>query len=114
MSCHVKVSLIFSLNPMRSPSTIKHTHTHTPTKPCMYMQQPYAQCMQKNISAATIATDGTYSDMTSESALQVTPVKPHALEAGKVQSASTLLGSIIVFKVYRAAACCAAREPAPT
>ncbi len=79
----------------------------------MYMQQPYAQRMQQNISAAIMAIDGTYSDMTSELALQVTPVKPHALEAGKVQSASTLLGSIIVFKVYRAAACCAARDPAP-
>lgn len=68
--------------------------------------------MQQNISAAIMAIVGTHSDMTSELALQVTPVKPHALEAGKVQSASTLLGSIIVFKVYRAAACCAAKESA--
>ena len=78
----------------------------------MYIQQPYAQRMQQNISATIMAIDGAYSVMTSELALQVTPVKPHALEAGKVQSASTLLGSIIVFKVYRAAACCAARDPA--
>lgn len=50
--------------------------------------------------------------MTSESALQVTPEKLHALEAGKVQSASWLLGSIAVLRLYKVAACCAARDPA--
>lgn len=54
----------------------------------------------------------TYREVTSESALQVTPEKLHALEAGKVQSASWLLGSIAVFRLYRAAACWAARDPA--
>ncbi len=103
----MQVCLIFSSKKNRSPSTTTHIHK------AMHVHATAIRSAHAAEHNCTImAVDRTYSDMTSESALQVTPVKPHALEAGKVQSASTLLGSIIVFKVYRAAACCAARDPA--